>query len=107
MAILQIPTRNDLDAYSFVIELEKRNYLLRFRFNERMNTWFMDICKTDGTPILAGLPLLTDTDLVSRFVIPDLPPGLFVAVDESGQGMDAGRFDLGASVKLLYRESTG
>lgn len=104
--VVEIPVRNDLEAYSFTIELDGTNYVLSFRFNVRMDRWAMDIAKTDGTVVLAGVVLETGVDLTGRYVSDSLPPGRFLAYDESGQGMNAGRYDLGDSVKLLYEEQT-
>jgi hypothetical protein len=104
MAVLQIPVRSDLDAYEFQIDLDGKTYLLRFRYNSRMNLWHMDVCRVDATEILAGIPLLTNCDLIGRYNVADRPPGDFLAYDESGGAKNAGRDDLGADVVLLYIE---
>ncbi len=103
--ILEIPVRSSPDAYSFTIELDGQNYLLRFRYNSRMARWAMDIAKTDGTDIVAGIPLLTNTDLIGRYALTDLPPGRFLAYDETGNAANAEEDDLGAGVLLLYEEA--
>lgn len=106
MAVLEIPVRNDLQAYSFTIELDGTNYLLRFRYNSRISRWAMDVAKTDGTNVVAGIPLLTNTDLLGRFELPDLPPGRFLAYDETGAARNAELEDLGSGgVLLLYQEA--
>lgn len=106
MALLVMPVRSDLPAYSFTMELEQANYRFKFRFNSRMSRWFMDIQDTDETDIITGIPMLTGTDLLSRFVDDNLPPGQFICLDETGAGKNATRYDFGEDVKLLYREST-
>lgn len=104
--ILEIPVRNDLDAYSLVIDLDGTNYRLGFAYNLRCDRWFMSISGTDGTQMLAGIPILTNCDLGTRFKSAALPPGMFLAFDESGNNANAGRNDLGDNVKLLYRAAT-
>lgn len=105
MAILQLPVRSDLAAYSFAIQLELVRYQFNFRFNDRLGLWIMDVAKSDGTLVVAGIPVQTDVDLIGRFEYPDMPPGLLLAYDETGNSKDAGRNDLGESVTLLYQEA--
>lgn len=109
MTILDLPVRSDLASYEFTIELDSRNYLLRFRWNERLALWLMAVAKTDGTEVVAGVPVQTNTNLFGRFKSPDLPPGFFVAVDTSGNDADAGRDNFGGdngTVRLLYQEAS-
>jgi hypothetical protein len=48
MAILEIPLRNDVPAYTFQIELEGVTYTLTVSFNARMNRWTMDVADSNG-----------------------------------------------------------
>ena len=104
--ILDLPVRSDLDGYSFSIELDAVTYLLRFRYNDRMSVWLMDIADTGGNDVLSGVPLLTNCDLIGRFRSDALPPGRFLAFDTTGNAANAGRNDLGNNVKLLYQAAT-
>lgn len=106
MAILEIPVRSDLSSYEFVVELDRRNYLLGFRWNTRTSQWFMDISKTDGTAVLAGVPLLVGVELIDRFQSDDRPPGRMLVFDKSRSGDEPGRNNLGTDFLLLYREAT-
>lgn len=105
MATLTIPVRSDLQAYSFTIELDGAVYLLRFRYNTRLARWIMDIAGTDGVNVVAGVPLLTNCDLIDRYTMRGLPPGKFLAYDESGDAANAELADLGNPIVLLYQEA--
>jgi hypothetical protein len=63
----------------------------------------MDIADSLGTDIVNGIPVLTGVDLIGPYPYEALPPGRLLAYDESGSGKNAGRYDLGLDIKLLYR----
>lgn len=105
MAWIQIPVRSDAPSYSFVIELDGRNYTLRFRFNDRTERWTMDVATGEGEDIVCGVPLLTDTNILQRFVDPRMPPGFFLVYDETGSAANPTRDSLGVTTKLLYEEA--
>lgn len=105
MALIEIPTRSDLKAYEFQIELDGDIYTLGFRYNERMQNWVMDIADGLGNEILNGIVLLTNVPLTDDYVIEGLPPGRFICDDRTGENKDAGEEDLGNDVRLLYEEA--
>lgn len=105
MAQLEIPVRSDFKAYSFQIDLEGTVYTLRFRFNQRMERWIMDIATAADEDILNGIVVLTGVPLTDKYVYETLPPGRFIAIDQSGEGRNAGADDLGNDVRLIYEES--
>jgi len=105
MAVLEMPLRADIPAYSFQLNLEGNLYNWKIRYNERMGRWLMDILDENKITLIAGIPIQTRFSLLSRFKNPDLPPGYFIAVDESGENKQPSREDLGNDVKLFYIES--
>ena len=106
MAWLEIPTRTDISAYTYRIQLEGVTYQLTFTFNDRMNIWFMALGDNLGNKILDDIPLAVNWDILGRFAFSGLPPGKFYAFATDGVASDPARFDLGGRVKLLYKEST-
>ena len=105
MAIVEIPVRSDLPAYQFGIDLDGVNFKFSFRFNTRMGRWLWDILDTEENPILMGVPLLVNLDLIGRYKIEELPLGSFICINETGTSNNPGRYDLGNNVKLLYEEA--
>ena len=106
MALLKLPVRSDLKAYEFQVDLDNAAFTLKYRFNERLGRWTMDIATNVGADILTGLPLLTDVPLTDQFRFEELPPGRFILVDKTGENKNAGAEDLGNDVLMFYEEAS-
>jgi len=107
MALISLPVRNDLPEHQFRIEIEGTVYTLRFRWNQRYETWFMDIADAEDTDILNGVACLSNRDMIGHIRNNNIPPGIFITYDETGQERDPDRTTFGNDVKLFYEESTG
>lgn len=107
MALIEVPTRADIGAYTQQIDLDGTVFQLDLHFNERWGRWVMDIQDADRVLLLAGIPLLEGFPLTTKFIgrIPGFPPGEFLVLDESGLGRNPDRETLGGDVKLFYREA--
>lgn len=108
MALIEIPTRGDLGAYSQQVDLDGSVFQIDLHFNERWGRWVLDILDADAAPLLMGIPLLEGFPLTTKFVgrISGFPLGEFLVLDETGQGRIPDRSTLGGDVKLFYREAT-
>lgn len=107
MAYIRIPVRSDFKAYRFQVELESTIYTLDFGFNSRSNLWYMSIYDQAGENLVVGdIPIQVNAPLTDQYVAEGLPPGRFIAIDETGKGKDPGVLDLGNRVKLIYEESS-
>lgn len=106
MSILEIGIAYDDASFKFTIDLEGTIYLFRFNWNTRNERWFFDIMLEDETPLLYGLPVFVNWDVVGRFKNALLPKGKIGFYDTSGQLLDPGRQDLGDRVRMLYAEAT-
>ena len=107
MATLAIPIGSENAAYSFQIDLEGVTYTLDFSFNERSEEWQMAIYDAAEENLLLGsMPVLTNIAInfphTSR---PGVPPGYFIALDETGNNQNANRDNFGSDIKLFYEES--
>jgi hypothetical protein len=75
----------------------------RNRWNDRDQSWHVDIYAENGDEIVKGLKLLPHVNLTGRYIDTRLPPGgSFYAVD---QGLNGGRptFDsLGDTIQLWF-----
>ena len=72
--------------YSYItkeVTLDNINYKLLFTWNTRMEAWVMSILKLDDTPILAGIKLVLNYELIAKFHHLDIPQGLMYVVDTS------------------------
>lgn len=97
-----IETRNDIPAYSYLIDLQGGQFELAFNFNGRMDRWLFSIRTASGDPILTNIVIVANRPLIGQYADPRLPAGDFIAFDTSGAGIDPGRFDLGARVMMVY-----
>lgn len=87
-------------SYEQRTELDGEEWLLSFRWNARIDRWFMSISALDGTPVLTGACVSLNIPLNRRAV--SGPPGAFVALSETAQEDPPGLLELGARVKLYY-----
>lgn len=94
------------DAYtSQRTRLDGRDYLLRFRYNERENRWYLSIYDEEEEPILLGLKIVANWRLLKPYKYdPNVPPGELIAVDMTGNGSPPGLDELGEGrrCELLY-----
>lgn len=103
MASVEIPVRSDLDDFSHVVDLDGVTYQIRLVKNMRDMAWAMDIRDAEGTPLLTGRLVRVDVPLTGLAPRGDLPPGLLIAQDTSGEGEEIDDWeDLGSRVRLMY-----
>lgn len=105
MSNFEIPVRSDLPFYDMEVTLNGTAFFLDFYFNKRKDRWYMNIRDQDKEPILMGIPLLVNQDLLFPFFSNEaLPLGIFLVLDTEGLQLNPGEFDLGDRVKLMYND---
>lgn len=104
MAYVECLTRKDLPSYQYLVNLDSVSYTLTFTYNIRMGKWFLQLSDSLGNPLVGQVPITSTFPLFDRFKEQSIPAGTLFAFDSSGQDLDAGRFDLGDRVRLLYAE---
>lgn len=102
MEVFTLPMRNDLPWYEFKVDLTDVIYTLTVRYNSRMGRWLMDLKDASGTAIVAGVPLLIEVDLFSRFGRAALPAGIIVPIDDTLDQVDPVRNSFGNTHSVLY-----
>jgi len=87
------------------VELDKASYTLRFRWNARGKALFLDISDTDG-PILKGIRVVRDYDLLEMYTSPRRPPGTLRLVDRRDDPLsgDVTPESVGERFLLAYTE---
>ncbi len=103
---LQIPTSLD-GNYVEKLTFEGKVYILRIRYNARMDRWLMDISDASSNLLLAGIVLTEEWGCTTRFVDNELgiPPGMFLCLDKTGMHQEANGTNMGKDVIFLYVES--
>jgi hypothetical protein len=94
----------DSDDFNYTVDVALSGSLYRFSlcWNTRGEFWSLDVLDQDDSPIVAGVKLVADWELLAQFPDTRLPPGLLYCVDLSGQSADPGATDLGSRVFLVY-----
>jgi len=105
-AIYEIPVDSSQADFKFRTDLEGTTYVLRMYWNTREERWHIDFLDADENPLLMGVPLVTDTDVMGRFEIPGLMKGIVMLYDTGEKFVEATRDSFGDRSKLLYQEST-
>lgn len=84
MTVQLIPT-SDAPYYSQRVKLEGRDYLFRFAYNEREERWRLSIFDDEESPLLLGLKLVTNWELLQHYKADTrLPPGELWVMCTSG-----------------------
>ena len=65
MALI-IPTQ-DLAAYNFQVTLDNVVYTLKFDYNERNDHWSFSISTADNDPIIEGIKLVFNVNLIEQY----------------------------------------
>lgn len=103
---VEIPVKSEAAYYDLQVTLEDVTYTLEFRWNARLEAWFMNILDAEGVNVVrAGLRLVVSWPLAA-YGAERKPPGAFVVVDTTGAEEDPGLDDLGDRHQLLYYSST-
>lgn len=95
----------DIAFFDLQITLDEITYTLAFRWNVRLEAWFMTVLDFEGvTPLTPDIRLVVDYPL-TQYISDRQPTGIFFAVDTEGvlgEGGDPGFDDLGNRVQMHY-----
>ena len=86
MPLIEIPIQLDVPTFTQRMDLDEVTVIMKFNFNERLDRWVFSLANGDGEPLLEGIPVHVNLPLTDRFInrIAGIPPGQFLALDESG-----------------------
>ena len=76
-------------------------YIFDVRWNERDQAWYFDLLDGSETIIASGLKIVLGAYIGRTTQHAFFKTGALVAIDTTGQGLDAGFDDLGTRVKLF------
>jgi len=104
MAIVEIPISSDSGNYNFQTELDGTDYILRFRYNGRSTSWYMDMSTPENAPIIMGIKIVVGTELLSSFKHLAIPQGIMYAVNLENVNQEPTRNNFGSEIRLVYNE---
>lgn len=101
MIYIEVPDEND----SMVsIELDDKEYFLRFTYNEKYDYWSMGIYDEDEEPIVNAVKMVSGFPLFMMYKDQRLPSGSFGVIGEADK---AGRQSfVNGEAELVYIPST-
>lgn len=105
MPYLRVPTSVDpaTPLYLQNTELEGRDFVLDFEYNQRNKTWYLTISDVEGVLLAAGLPVVTRWFLLKALVAESLPPGeLLLLTFQGNPAKPPGLTDLGGGRSTLF-----
>lgn len=97
-----LPFIPSVGRYRFSTVIEDTQYVFDVRWNTRDAAWYFDVREADLTIIASGLKIVLGTYIGRQSTHSLFSDGVFVAYDQSRQGLDAGLDDLGARVQVKY-----
>lgn len=101
MSGIVIPVTPEFVSWRQRTALDGVDYLLDFDWNDRDSTWLLAMRKADGTLLRAGAVIDVIRPLLPSPTL-DMPQGIMVAIDLSGDSTRPGLNDLGTRVLLKY-----
>lgn len=85
-----------------LVALDGTPVRVRFRWNARDSSWYMDIRGASGGNILLGKKIAADIDLLRFSPIQELGNGALVSTDLSGSGLRPEFDDFGSRIAIIY-----
>lgn len=55
------------EPQKLAISLGGVNYVLKLRYNARLELWLLDIADAEERPLVSGIPLVTGADLLGQY----------------------------------------
>jgi hypothetical protein len=77
-------------------------FLFDIRWNNRDESWYMDMRDQDEDLIVAGMRIVLGSPLGARTADSRFPPGVFLAIDTTNSGQEATYDDLGERVIVMF-----
>ncbi len=101
MLYITVPDLNDSLS---LITLDDKQYMIRFTYNMLYDYWVLGLYQDDESPILVGIKIVPNYNLLTPYKDPLLPPGE-LAVLSSGVKIGRDGFKDGIA-QLIYLEKS-
>lgn len=92
----------DFPSFLETVTLENIILNFRFRWNGRANSWFMDISDSLDDPIVHGVKIVNQWELINRLTDIRLPQGAIIVTPIDGSDDSVDRDDMIENIKLVY-----
>ncbi len=105
MATSELSIINAQDvSYEFSSSFDGERFFIVLNYNDRNDTWYLDVKNANLDVLLSGLPCLTNVEgLTTRFKLPDVFPfGDLVIADTNDTGVDPTFENFGDEISGFY-----
>jgi len=99
--MITVPTLAGFADYTEIVQLGGITYRLRFTFNSRAASWFLNILGAGGDVLVAGIRVRLEWPLAMQHVQATLPDGELIVLDLVASRVEPGRDDLRDDVAPL------
>jgi hypothetical protein len=101
--LLNIPVDSAYSSFKERVELDDKEFVLKFDWNTRLERWFVSLLDGSENPLVMGITLVANYPLFNRFKGSAMPQGVMMLYDATGRNFECGREDLGATHLLIYQ----
>lgn len=102
-----LPFASNSPWYTFLVTLAGTQYTLVMRYNTRMDRWCLDIGDALGNVLVAGLPVLINTDVAGQYRYLEIPQGVIFFLDDTNTDTQPTRLSFGSTNSGWYLDPTG
>lgn len=96
----------NLPDYTTTVTLEGESFELRWRFNDRISSWFLDVFDDAGDVLVYGRRIVADWEIFSQnFHTEGMPAGSLIPFDTTLAKTDPKLGELGDRVLMIYLTS--
>lgn len=99
--MIVLPTRS-IPNYFYEITIDSVPYRLEFLWNSRFDYWTVNIKTITGEPLIYGVKLIINYELIRLYGADNLPKGALIPVDTTGKLERIGYEDLTESIDFVY-----
>jgi hypothetical protein len=104
---VEIPLSSEFARYTQKTTIGGIPLVINLRWNWRLQRWIIDLADDSGNPIVNGIVLNVNTDLLAPYRIAGngLPSGYLILFNTKVENQECGRYDLGVNCLLLYEDA--
>lgn len=107
MAVTIVDTSQTLSDYRQRVALDGVTFEMRFRFNSRIQSWFVDIYDEDGAILVYGRRCTIGWALLRQNRhIDGIPAGDLICIDTANRGEPPGENDFGTRALMTYLDGS-
>ena len=100
--MIRIPFEN-YPSFRQEVLLDNTSYILDFNWNSRGQFWSMGIYNVFKEPVVLGIKLVLNYELINQFSAYDIPQGEMYVIDPSGDRGEIEQYDLvNGRCSLIY-----